>query len=361
MDKPRGPLEGIRIIEFVGIGPAPFAAMQFADLGANVVRIARPGAIPLVPDPITGRGRPTIEADLKNPKEIARIIDLASHADAVLEGFRPGVMERLGLGPEPLLARNPKLVYGRMTGWGQSGPLASVAGHDINYIAVTGALAAIGPAERPIPPLNLVGDFGGGAMFLVSGMLAALISAQRTGVGQVVDAAMCDGATSLMTMFHELAGSGDWIIEREANMLDGGAPFYRTYECADGAFVAVGAIEPQFYAKLAEAIGLTPDEAMLRLEKKNWPILVARIAEIFRTRPAAEWVTMMEKTDACVSPVLSLDEAAAHPHLAARGTLVEIDGRRQAAPAPRFSATPTAARPRPTEPLALSDAIARWA
>jgi alpha-methylacyl-CoA racemase len=314
-----------------------------------------------VPDPITGRGRPTIEADLKNPQEIARIAELIAHADALIEGFRPGVMERLGLGPEPLLARNPKLVYGRMTGWGQSGPLAPVAGHDINYIAITGALAAIGPAERPVPPLNLVGDFGGGAMFLVSGMLAALISAGRTGVGQVVDAAMCDGAVSLMTMFHEMADSGEWIIEREANLIDGGAPFYRTYECADGAFIAVGAIEPQFYAKLAEAIGLTPDEAMLRLEKKNWPVLITRIGEILRTRPAAEWVEMMEKLDACVSPVLSLGEAATHPHLAARGAFVEVDGMRQPAPAPRFSVTPTKARPKPAELLTLGDAIARWA
>ncbi|HTV70420.1 MAG TPA: CaiB/BaiF CoA-transferase family protein [Rhizobiaceae bacterium] len=361
MDTPRGPLDGIRIIEFVGIGPAPFAAMQFADLGADMVRITRPGAVPLVPDPITGRGRPTIEVDLKDPDEIARIAELVAHADALLEGFRPGVMERLGLGPEPLLARNPKLVYGRMTGWGQTGPLASVAGHDINYIAITGALAAIGPAERPVPPLNLVGDFGGGAMFLVSGMLAALISAGRTGVGQVVDAAMCDGAVSLMTMFHEMAASGDWIIEREANLIDGGAPFYRTYECADGAFIAVGAIEPQFYAKLAEAIGLTPDEAMLRMEKKNWPTLIARIGEILRTRPAAEWVTLMEKTDACVSPVLSLADAPAHPHLAARGAFVEVDGKRQPAPVPRFSATPTEARPKPAGVLTLGDALARWA
>ncbi|MBX3576735.1 MAG: CoA transferase [Rhizobiaceae bacterium] len=356
----RGPLAGLRIVEFVGIGPTPFAGMQFADMGAEVIRIDRPGAVPLVPDHITGRGRPTVPADLKKPADLERVIELIARADALIEGFRAGVMERLGLGPDVLMARNPRLVYGRMTGWGQTGPLAAVAGHDINYIAIGGALDAIGPAERPMPPLNLVGDFGGGAMFLVSGVLAALLSAARTGVGQVVDAAMCDGASVLMTMFRELADGGAWIPERETNLLDGGAPFYGTYRCADGRFIAIGPIEPQFYRVLVDAIGLTQQEAAMRLDRARWPELRARIAELVSQRPAADWVDMLEHTDACVSPVLSLDEAPSHPHLAARGTFVELDGHLQPAPAPRFSGTPTEARPRPAAPLAIEEALAAW-
>jgi alpha-methylacyl-CoA racemase len=360
VEKPAGPLAGIRIIEFVGIGPAPFAAMQFADMGADVLRIARPGHVPMILDPITGRGRPTIEVDLKNPVEISRVVRLAGSADAVIEGFRPGVMERLGLGPDVLLARNPKLVYGRMTGWGQYGPLAEVAGHDINYIAITGALAAIGTAERPIPPLNLVGDYGGGAMFLVSGVLAALISAQRTGMGQVVDAAMVDGVVSLMAMFHEMMSNALWKTERASNMIDGGAPYYTTYQCADGRFIAVGALEPQFYTILCKAIGLNREDARLRHSQRDWPRLRASIEDLMMTRTADEWCELLEHTDACVSPVLTMAEAPYHPHLADRGTFVDVDGVRQPAPAPRFSRTPTAVRRGQKEILPLDDAIQRW-
>ena len=355
-----GPLVGIRIIEFVGLGPAPFAAMQFADMGADVIRIARPGAVPTLPDPISGRGRPTVEADLKNPADAEQVRRLLDRADALIEGFRPGVMERLGLGPEPLLARNPRLVYGRMTGWGQTGPLASHAGHDINYIAISGALAAIGPADRPMPPLNLVGDFGGGSMFLVSGMLAALLSAQRTGQGQVVDAAICDGTVQLLTMAYDMDTAGQWRSQRDANLLDGGAPYYSTYECADGRFIAIGPIEPQFFELFRKAVGLEEDIHTLRADPGNWPALRERIAARMRTRSSNEWLAELEYSDACVSPVLDMKEAAGHPHLVARNSFVELDGFVQPAPAPRFSGTPTEARPRPRETLALADALEGW-
>ncbi|PWK76307.1 CaiB/BaiF CoA-transferase family protein [Aminobacter sp. AP02] len=356
----KGPLAGIRIVEFIGLGPAPFAAMQFADMGADVIRIARPGATPALPDPISGRGRPTVEADLKSPGDVEAVRKLVDHADALIEGFRPGVMERLGLGPEPLFERNPRLVYGRMTGWGQSGPLSAQAGHDINFIAITGALAAIGPAERPLPPLNLVGDFGGGAMFLVSGMLAALVCAQRNGTGQVVDSAICDGTIQLMTMAHDMAAAGHWRAEREANLLDGGAPYYGTYECADGVHIAVGPIEPQFFELFREAIGLSEDAHLLRADPRNWPALRDNIATLIRTRKSTEWLALLEHSDACVSPVLDLYEAAEHPHLVARQSFVELDGITQPAPAPRFSATPTQARARPRDLLSLADAIQAW-
>ncbi len=362
MSKPAsGPLAGLRIVEFVGLGPAPFAAMQFADMGADVIRIARPGAAPTLPDPISGRGRATVEADLKNPDHVALVRSLADRADALIEGFRPGVMERLGLGPEPLLAANPRLVYGRMTGWGQTGPLARQAGHDINYIAITGALAAIGPADRPMPPLNLVGDFGGGAMFLVSGMLAALLHAQRSGEGQVIDCAICDGTVQLMTMAHDMAAAGHWRSERDANLLDGGAPYYRPYECADGKFIAIGPIEPQFFELFRIAIGLEEDSHALRSDPANWPALRDKIAARLRTRSSTEWLDLLEYTDACVSPVLDMHEASRHPHLAERKSFVELDGLLQPAPAPRFSATPTEARKRPETPLSLQAAIAAWA
>lgn len=356
----KGPLVGIRVVEFVGLGPAPFAAMQFADMGADVIRIARPGAEPTLPDPISGRGRPTVEADLKNPDVAEMVRRLVDRADALLEGFRPGVMERLGLGPEPLLERNPRLVYGRMTGWGQTGPLAAQAGHDINFIAITGALAAIGPTERPLPPLNLVGDFGGGAMFLVSGMLAALLSAQRTGAGQVVDSAICDGTIQLMTMAHDMAAAGHWRVQREANLLDGGAPYYGTYECADGAHIAIGPIEPQFFELFRKAIGLDDAAHDLRADPSNWPALRENIAALIRTRGSSEWLDLLEYSDACVSPVLDLHEAARHPHLAARRSFVELDGLTQPAPAPRFSGTPTEARPRPHDLLPLAEAVGAW-
>ena len=362
MSKPAtGPLAGLRIVEFVGLGPAPFAAMQFADMGADVVRIARPDATPKIPDPISGRGRPTVEADLKNPDQVEMVRKLCDGGDALIEGFRPGVMERLGLGPDFLLERNPRLVYGRMTGWGQIGPMAACAGHDINYIAITGALAAIGPASSPMPPLNLVGDFGGGAMFLVSGMLAALLSAQRTGAGQVVDAAICDGTIQLMTMAHDLASAGQWQPRREANLLDGGAPYYCAYECADGMHIAVGPIEPQFFELFRQAVGLDEATHALRADPRNWPTLKDKIAALIIKRPSTEWLALLEHSDACVSPVLDLHQAAQHPHLVARESFVQMDGLTQPAPAPRFSATPTEARPRPHDIMPLADAIRAWA
>lgn len=361
MSKPAtGPLAGLRIVEFVGLGPAPFAAMQFADMGADVVRIARPDATPTIPDPISGRGRPTVEADLKDPDQAEMVRKLCDRADALIEGFRPGVMERLGLGPDVLLERNPRLVYGRMTGWGQTGPLASHAGHDINFIAITGALAAIGPAGNPMPPLNLVGDFGGGAMFLVSGMLAALLSVQRTGTGQVVDAAICDGTIQLMTMAHDMAAAGHWRAQREANLLDGGAPYYGAYACADGVHIAIGPIEPQFFELFRQAIGLTDDAHALRADPRNWPALREEIAARILTRPSSEWLALLEHSDACVSPVLDLHEAAKHPHLVARQSFVELDGLIQPAPAPRFSVTPTEARARPHNLPSLAEAVDAW-
>lgn len=357
---PRGPLAGIRILEFVGLGPAPFAAMLLSDMGADVLRVDRPGARPMLPDPVTGRGRPTVAADLKKPEELEAVRRLADRADALVEGFRPGVMERLGLGPEPLLSRNPRLVYGRMTGWGQEGPLAERAGHDINYIAVTGALAAIGPAGKPMPPLNLVGDYGGGAMFLVAGVLAALLSAQRTGRGQVVDAAMVDGTVSLMSLFLDMRAFGLWKDRRESNLLDGGAPYYGTYECADGLHVAVGALEPQFHAALIAGLGFSPEEFAGRDDPKAWPQLRARMAERIRSRPRAEWLALLEHTDACFAPVVPLGEAPEHPHLKARGTFTEIDGIRQPAPAPRFSATPGRIEPERRRAVGIEEALAMW-
>lgn len=355
-----GALEGIRIVEFAGLGPVPFASMMLADMGADIVRVERPGATLPVPDPITGRGRPRIAADLKNPADVEAVRALVGGADALLEGFRPGVMERIGLGPEPLLARNPRLVYGRMTGWGQDGPYAAYAGHDINYIAITGALAAIGPADRPVPALSIIGDYAGGALHLVSGVLAAILSAKRTGQGQVVDCAMCDGALSLTSFFHEMAADGQWIEAREANMLDGGAPYYGVYRCADGLDVAIGAIEPQFHALLCEGLGIDEAEFAGRADPATWPALRARMAEIIATRPRAEWLERLERGDACFTAVGTMSEAQAHPHLAARHAMVEVDGLAQPAPAPRFSATPSAIRSDRRTALTLEDALARW-
>jgi alpha-methylacyl-CoA racemase len=355
-----GPLEGLRIVEFAGLGPAPFAAMLLADMGADVVRVDRPGARAAVPDPITGRGRGTIAADLKDAATAERVRQLIDGADALIEGFRPGVMERLGLGPEDLLARNPRLVYGRMTGWGQDGPLALRAGHDINYIALTGALAAIGTRDRPLPPLNLVGDFGGGALYLIAGVLAALLSAQRTGRGQVIDAAMCDGALSMMTLFFEMAADGQWLAQREDNMLDGGAPYYTTYRCSDGRHVAVGAIEPAFFAELCDLLEIPHAASMDHRDRANWPALRERIAAAVATRTRDEWAMIASERDACLSPVLAMEEIAADPHMAARGAMVEVDGLLQPAPAPRFSATPGTAPATPRRALDLGETIARW-
>jgi alpha-methylacyl-CoA racemase len=358
--KAEGALAGVRIIEFVGLGPAPFAAMLLADMGADIVRIDRPNAVQVVPDRVTGRSRPTIVADLKNPAEIERVRQLANGADAVIEGFRPGVMERLGLGPDVLLQDNPRLVYGRMTGWGQHGPMSAHAGHDINYIALTGALAAIGPAERSMPPLNLVGDYGGGALYLALGLLAGIISTRTTGKGQVVDAAMVDGAASLMSLFVEMRAAGMWSDRREANMLDGGASYYGTYRCADGLEVAVGAIEPQFHAQMLGLLGLPEAEFSGRMNPAEFAALRARLAERIATRTRAEWLAILEHTDACFTPVLSLGEAPSHPHMAARETFVEHDGLTQPAPAPRFSGTPSRIFPERAGRIGMDDALRRW-
>jgi alpha-methylacyl-CoA racemase len=338
-----GPLAGLRVVEFAGIGPGPFACMMLADMGAEVITLDRLGASKNEKS-ATGRGRKIVELDLKDKSALNQTLDLLEHADALIEGFRPGVMERLGLGPDVVQARNPRLVFGRMTGWGQEGPLAQAAGHDINYISVTGALAAIGPAERPVPPLNLVGDFGGGALYLVVGVLAALLEAKKSGRGQVVDAAMCDGAASLMTMFFDFAAAGRWSEERESNFLDGGAHFYGAYECACGRFISIGSIEPQFYALLRQVAGL-PDQAFdAQMDREAWPSLRQKLAGIFRTKTRDEWCMIMEGTDVCFAPVLSLSEAPRHPHMAARKTFVERHGAIQPAPAPRFSRTPSVIR-----------------
>jgi alpha-methylacyl-CoA racemase len=335
-----GPLAGFRIVEFAGIGPGPFACMMLADMGAEVVTLDRVGAKKNMKS-VAGRGRKVIELDLKDKNAIAQVLDLLAGADALIEGFRPGVMERLGLGPDVVRARNPRLVYGRMTGWGQEGPLAQAAGHDINYISITGALAAIGPKEKPVPPLNLVGDFGGGALYLVVGVLAALLEASKSGQGQVVDTAMCDGAASLMSMFFDLAAVGRWRAEREQNFLDGGAHFYGTYECSCGHFISIGSIEPQFYALLRQHAGL-PDACYdAQMDPKAWPELKQKLTEVFKSRSREDWCGIMEGTDICFAPVLTMSEAPQHPHMAARGVFVERHGVTQPAPAPRFSRTPS--------------------
>jgi alpha-methylacyl-CoA racemase len=338
-----GPLTGVRIVEFAGIGPGPFACMLLADMGAEVVTLDRVGA-KKNPKAAASRGRKLVELDLKNKASIAQVLDLLANADALIEGFRPGVMERLGLGPDVVLARNPRLVYGRMTGWGQEGPLAHAAGHDINYISVTGALSAIGPKERPVPPLNLVGDFGGGALYLVVGVLAALLEAKKSGRGQVVDAAMCDGAASLLSMFFDMTASGRWTEGRESNFLDGGAHFYGVYECACGNFVSIGSIEPQFYALLRQLAGLSDTDFDAQMDRKAWPALKQKLIEIFKTKTRDEWCKIMEGTDVCFAPVLTMAEAPQHPHMAAREVFVSRHGVTQPAPAPRFSRTPSAIR-----------------
>jgi len=336
-----GPLSGLRVVELAGIGPGPFAAMVLADLGADVLSVTRPGEEVPGTDPLR-RGRPSIGVDLKAETGRALVQRLVDRADALLEGFRPGVVERLGLSPEVLCERNPRLVFGRVTGWGQDGPLAARAGHDIDYIALAGALGVIGrEGSAPVPPVNLLGDFGGGGMLLVVGVLAALFEARRSGRGQVVDAAMVDGTALLLAMVWGLKAQGLWSDERGTNLLDTGAPFYDVYETADGRYVAVGALEPQFFAELCERLGLEVGEAE-RLDRARWPELRARLADAFRARTRAEWEAVFEGSDACVAPVLGLDEAARHPHNVARATYVNVDGVVQPAPAPRFSRTPAA-------------------
>jgi alpha-methylacyl-CoA racemase len=352
-----GPLAGLRIVEFAGIGPGPFASMMLADMGAEVITLDRVGAKKNLKS-AAGRGRKVVELDLKDKAAIAQVLDLLEHADALIEGFRPGVMERLGLGPDAVQARNPRLVYGRMTGWGQEGPLAQAAGHDINYISVTGALAAIGPAEKPIPPLNLVGDFGGGALYLVVGVLAALLEAKTSGSGQVVDAAMCDGAASLMSMFFELTAMGRWSEGRESNFLDGGAHFYGVYECACGKFISIGSIEPQFYALLRQLAGLSDEGFEAQMDRTAWPTLRQKLADTFKTRTREEWCKIMEGTDVCFAPVLTMAEAPSHPHMAARKIFVNRHGVTQPAPAPRFSRTPSAIRE--TETADIAELTSEW-
>ncbi|HRO31806.1 MAG TPA: CaiB/BaiF CoA-transferase family protein [Brevundimonas sp.] len=356
------PLSGVRILEFDGLGPVTFAGMMLADLGAEVLRLTRAGGGGVFDDvggAILHRGRTTVAVDLKSDADRDRVLALAAGADAVIEGFRPGVMERLGLGPDVLAARNPALVYGRVTGWGQTGPLADQVGHDINYIALTGALHAMGEPDRPPrPPLNLVGDYGGGAMMLVTGVLAALIQARQTGRGRVVDAAMTDGTALLAALFPALQARGLWSDRRGENLLDGGAPFYRCYGCRDGRFVAVGALEPRFYAALLAGLGIAADEAPQH-DMAGWPALHDRFAALFATRDRDDWVTHFAGTEACVTPVLTFGEAADHPHNRARQTHVSA-GIVQPAPAPRFdgqAAPATADRPA----ISLDDALNFWA
>jgi alpha-methylacyl-CoA racemase len=337
-----GPLEGVRIIEMAGIGPGPFAGMMLADHGAEVIRVDRPGR--QAPEPVLGRNRKSIVVDVKTPGGIGIIRDLARSADGFFEGLRPGVMERLGLGPDTLLADNPKLVYGRMTGWGQTGPYAPAAGHDINYIALAGALHTYGRAgEKPTPPINMVGDFGGGGMMLAYGMVCAILSARTTGKGQVIDCAMTEGAAVLMGMIWGFRGMGAWKDERGSNMLDTGAHFYDTYECADGRFISLGSIEPQFYALLRQLTGLDADPDFdAQMDSRQWAPLKAKLTTLFKSRPRDHWCQLMERTDVCFAPVLSMAEAPEHPHNKARGSFAEIGGMVQPMPAPRYSATATA-------------------
>jgi len=361
-----GPLSGLRVLEFEAIGPVPHAGMVLADLGADVVRLDRPGGSPLslgasaVPNTML-RGRRRVPVDLKSPADIAAVLDLVERADVLLEGLRPGVMERLGLGPDECLARNSRLVYGRMTGWGQQGPMASAVGHDINYIGLTGVLHATGRAGTPpAPPLNMIGDFGGGSMLLIVGVLSALFERERSGRGQVVDAAMVDGTAMLAAMVMALRAQGLWTDQRQSNLLDGAAPFYDTYPCADGAFVAVGALEARFFQALLDGLGLDDIDASRQLDPTYWPLLRERIGAAFAQRTRDEWVALLAGTEACVTPVLSFGEAVTHPHLAARQTYTDVDGVTQSAAAPRFSRTPGAARHMATDSLTAAEVLADW-
>ncbi len=334
-----GPLTGIKIIELAGIGPGPFCGMMLSDMGAEVIRVDRAGSRARGQD-VLARGRKSIAVDLKSEAGREVVLKLCESADAIFEGFRPGVTERLGLGPDDCRARNKRLVYGRMTGWGQDGPMAQAAGHDINYIALTGALHAIGPKDgKPVPPLNLVGDFGGGGMLLAYGLVCALLEASRSGEGQVVDAAMVDGAAALMAMFFTMKAGGMFQESRASNMLDGGAHFYGTYETKDAKHIALGSIEPQFYALLIEKAGLDAEEFSAQMDQSRWPEYQEKLTSVFKTKTRDEWTAIMEGSDVCFAPVLALSEVAEHPHNKARGTFQELDGLTQPAPAPRFSRT----------------------
>ncbi len=355
-----GPLAGYRIVELAGIGPGPFCGMVLADLGADIVRVDRPDGAAASKHDVVGRGRRSVALDLKSAEGRADCLALIERADALIEGFRPGVMERLGLGPSECHARNPRLVYGRMTGWGQDGPWAKTAGHDINYIALTGALWSIGRRdERPPPPLNLIGDYGGGGMFLALGILAALLEAKGSGRGQVVDAAMTDGAALLMSVFYGMHAAGRWANAREANRLDGACPYYDTYVCADGKFIAVGALEPQFFALLLKGLGLEPARYADREDTARWPAIRADFAAVFRTKSRDAWAAIFDGTDACVAPVLDLEEAPRHPHNAARATFTEAHDVLRPAAAPRFSRTVSSVAV-PAEGAALQAVLKAW-
>jgi alpha-methylacyl-CoA racemase len=354
-----GPLAGIRVVEFAGLGPAPFCAMLLSDLGADVVRIDRPDASTARAAHYYFRGRRSITADLKDAQGVALARRLAGKADALIEGFRPGVMERNGLGPDVLLQDNPRLVYGRVTGWGQTGPLAQAAGHDINYIALSGALAAIGPREAPVPPLNLVGDYGGGALYLALGVLSALWHARATGRGQVVDAAMVDGSISMMSIMYSLRHAGGWTLARESNRLDGGAPYYGTYACSDGRWICIASAEPQFYRLLRDQLGLHDPIFDRQEDRGAWPEQRRRLRAAFMRRTRDEWCALLEGTDVCFAPVLDLDEAPLHPHNVARDAFIDAGGLPQPAPAPRFSLTPGAIQRPPQPPGANTDEVLR--
>lgn len=369
-----GPLAGLKIIEMVGLGPCPFAAMMLADMGAEVIRIERK-VDPDAPNPypvlgtkydVMARGRRSLALDLKHPRARLLLLDLVARADVLIEGFRPGVMERLGLGPDACLDRNPKLVYGRVTGWGQTGPLAQAAGHDLNYVALSGMLAAMGRAgSPPAPPLNLVGDFGGGGMMLAFGVVCAVLEARSSGQGQVVDAAMTDGAALLGAMMYGLRAFGQWQDAREANFLDGGAPFYDSYACADGKFITVAAIEPQFYAQLLQLTGATDPEfskqSSEQWEEKRWPELKRKFAGLFATRTRDAWCALLEGSDVCFAPVLGMGEAPLHPHNAARKTFIDVGGVTQPAPVPRFSRTEAeVGRPPPSPGQHGAEILADW-
>ena len=363
-----GPLQGVKVVEFAALGPAPMGAMLLADLGAEVLRIERKSSVSGRPtadlfDPkidILNRSRRVVALNMKQPEAIETALRLIEQADVLIEGFRPGVMERLGVGPDVCLARNPKLVYGRMTGWGQSGTLAHAAGHDINYLSLSGALHAIGEkGGKPVAPLNLVADCGGGAMLLAMGVLAGVISARNTGCGQVVDAAMTDGAAVLMSMMYTLKAMGQWTQQRGDNLLDGGAHFYDTYQCSDGKWLSVGAIEPQFYALLLEKAGIDDPAFKAQWDRSQWPALKEKLAAVLATRTRDAWCAVFEGSDACVAPVLDMDEAPLHAHNLSRNTFIEVNGITQPAPAPRFSGTP-AGQPTPPQPDGDAQVLSDW-
>ncbi len=361
--KPSGPLTGLRVVEFAGIGPGPFACMMLSDMGADVIRVERPGRRPGVPNQIVDRGRTVVVADLKNAVERENILALLDKADVLIEGFRPGVMERLGLGPADVARRNAKLVYGRMTGFGQEGPLAKSAGHDINFIAITGALHAIGTADSgPVPPLNLVGDYGGGSLYLVVGVLAAIVEARSSGRGQVVDAAVSDGVINMMSNFADRILQGAYTEQRGVNLIAGAHPYYGVYETADAKHVSLGAVEPQFFAEFCRRSGVPEDLHDAQHDRARWPQLRQSLTNIFKSRTQAEWTALLSGTDSCFAPILPISEAARHPHNVAREMFVEVDGVRQPAPAPRFSRTPSAIQGlAPVDALPLQEAVKRWA